>query len=209
MVCTHNRRGMPLCQEFQTGNCHSTSGIFCPVHNGAVHQCSKCLAEKHGGNACNLTPREPSYGKGREKKGRRRGKRHDCISRPGGLTRVSPAEVTPRVTTESEDNSPKDVSESGAQHVGLDSTRTSPVAFVPPVHSKSRTRLLFLCLHPDVDVSEFVHTDKFSTKSARKVQRRLRRTSPRLRSEGTRFRRFMGGSSYRRSTRTRRALRPR
>ena len=76
-VYTHNRRGMPLCQEFQTGNCYSTSGIFCPVHNGAVHQCNKCLAEKHGGSACNLTPREPSYGKGRGKKGKGRGKRHE------------------------------------------------------------------------------------------------------------------------------------
>ena len=58
---TRNRRGVPLRQEFQTVNCHSTSGFFCPVHTGSVHPCSKCLAEKHGGNACNLTPREPSY----------------------------------------------------------------------------------------------------------------------------------------------------
>ena len=27
-VYTHNRRGMPLCQEFQTGICHSTAGTL-------------------------------------------------------------------------------------------------------------------------------------------------------------------------------------
>ena len=82
--------------------------------------------------------------------------------------------MTPRVTTESEDNLSKDVSESGAQHVGLDSTCISLVACVPPVHTESRTRLLFLCLHSDVDVSEFVHTagqifDEICTKSAEEV----------------------------------------
>ena len=64
-------------RNFGPPGSHSTSGIFCPVHTGSVHQCSKGLAEEHGGNACNLTPREPSYGKGRGKKGKGRGKRHD------------------------------------------------------------------------------------------------------------------------------------
>ena len=69
-VYTHDRRGMALCAEFQSGNCASTTGIYCPRSSGTVHQCNRCLSEKHGGNSCSLAPREPSYGKGKKGKGK-------------------------------------------------------------------------------------------------------------------------------------------
>ena len=62
----------------------------------------------------------------------------------------------------------RDVSESGAQHVGVDSTFISPAVCVPFVHTVPRTCLLILCLQPAVYLSEFVHTagQNFCTKSA-------------------------------------------
>ena len=79
--------------------------------------------------------------------------------------------MPPRVTTESEDRLSQNLSESGAQHVGFGSTLT---ACSSPEHTVPRTRLLFLCLHPKIGVSEFVHTagqnfDEICTKSANEV----------------------------------------
>ena len=70
----------------------------------------------------------------------------------------------------------QDLSESGAQHVGLGNTFISPAVCVPDplVHTVPRTCLLILCLQPAVDLSEFVHTagqnfDRICTKSAAEI----------------------------------------
>ena len=60
-VYTHNRRGVALCADFQSRNCASTTGIHCLCASGTVHQCNRCLSEKHGGSSCTLTPHEPSF----------------------------------------------------------------------------------------------------------------------------------------------------
>ena len=57
---THNRRGVALCAEFQSGKCQRGPTIFCPRNENLVHQRKKCHGESHGGNSCNMTPKEPS-----------------------------------------------------------------------------------------------------------------------------------------------------
>ena len=75
-VYTHNRCGIPLCSDFQTGACAaSTRGSTCPRNGNTSHQCNKCLGDGHGGASCSLTPREPNYGFGKGKKGKGKGKR--------------------------------------------------------------------------------------------------------------------------------------
>ena len=64
---THNRRGKPLCMDFQSGNCVSGSGISCPKNSNMTHQCAKYLGDRHGAHICNMTPREPSSRKGKGK----------------------------------------------------------------------------------------------------------------------------------------------
>ena len=45
--------------------------IFCPRNENLVHQCNKCL----GDNSCNMTPKEPSVGRGFGNKGKGKGNR--------------------------------------------------------------------------------------------------------------------------------------
>ena len=46
---THNRRGMALCEEYQTGKCTKTKGGYVCGHDKyKVHQCGRCLAQGHG-----------------------------------------------------------------------------------------------------------------------------------------------------------------
>ena len=54
-VFMHNRRGA----DFQSGSCPDGRGASCPRNPHSSHQCNKCLAGKHGGNRCNLSPKEP------------------------------------------------------------------------------------------------------------------------------------------------------
>ena len=70
-VFTHNRRGAQLCPDWQTGNCQVGPGVTCPKNPALIHQCNKCLGDKHGGSRCNGTPRQPSSGK-RKGKGKRK-----------------------------------------------------------------------------------------------------------------------------------------
>ena len=74
-VFTHNRSGIALCADFQTGACQNGRGSTCSRNPSLSHQCNKCLAERHGGSTCNLTPKEnvaKGAGKGRIKgKGKR------------------------------------------------------------------------------------------------------------------------------------------
>ena len=66
-VFTHNRRNQPLCADFQQGRCQRGVGSACPVNQGQMHQCNKCLDVRHGGAECQQTPRPPSGKKGKGK----------------------------------------------------------------------------------------------------------------------------------------------
>ena len=76
---SHNRRDVPLCPGFQKGQCHSRAGSSaCPKDRSLVHQCAKCLHEKHGAERCSndMAAEPPSKrlkggkGKGKGKKGK-------------------------------------------------------------------------------------------------------------------------------------------
>jgi len=78
-LLTHNRRGTPLCMDYQKGECSNKPGtIMCPKDRSNVHQCAKCLHERHGAHRCNNEAlSEPSSkrakgGKGKGKKGEKR-----------------------------------------------------------------------------------------------------------------------------------------
>ena len=62
---TFNRRGKPLCMDFQSGGCVSGSGVSCSRNPNMTHQCAKCLGDRHGAHICNMTPREPCSQKGK------------------------------------------------------------------------------------------------------------------------------------------------
>ena len=64
------RTGKPLCEAFQSGNCHGKS-LTCPKDHKSLHLCGKCLKQGHGSAVCtsNVTPYEQSkFQKGRGKK---------------------------------------------------------------------------------------------------------------------------------------------
>ena len=70
-LLTHNRRGIELCRNFQTGNCEGSDPRgFCKQNSKRRHQCAKCLSDLHGAHRCTLeTPRtpRPNHPKGRGK----------------------------------------------------------------------------------------------------------------------------------------------
>jgi len=75
---TTNRRGIPLCGEFQNDQCSSRgNSTICPKDGSKVHQCAKCLSPAHGSVICsNKAARAPVIkrkgdGKGKGKKGGR------------------------------------------------------------------------------------------------------------------------------------------
>ena len=77
---THNRANYKICPDFQSGQCTEVdrSG-WCIKHAWSVHQCTKCLSDRHGAfhpNECGKTPGEPRgagrKGKGKGKKGKRK-----------------------------------------------------------------------------------------------------------------------------------------
>ena len=50
---THNRKRKMLCADWQTGQCSRKAGsVVCPKNPQHVHQCNRCLSEKHGGYKC-------------------------------------------------------------------------------------------------------------------------------------------------------------
>jgi len=74
-IYTTNRRGLPLCQDFQRGMCDSIdANRRCRKNGNDVHQCNKCLCPDHGGRDCGKAPRMFSEGKGKKGKGKGRGK---------------------------------------------------------------------------------------------------------------------------------------
>ena len=54
---TTNRRGVPLCEDYNAGTCTETRGQQrrCKRDGNVVHQCNKCLGE-HPGSSCQKTP---------------------------------------------------------------------------------------------------------------------------------------------------------
>ncbi len=57
---THNRAGLKLCEGVQSGQCSgSTSYGRCPRNGEQVHQCCKCLDNRHGATSptnCTWSP---------------------------------------------------------------------------------------------------------------------------------------------------------
>ena len=75
---THNRRGSPLCEEYQHGRCNALRGITCPRDSRRTHQCAKCLDPGHGAHSpteCTKSPAEPSVGRTPKGKGKGKGQR--------------------------------------------------------------------------------------------------------------------------------------
>jgi hypothetical protein len=57
---TANRRGTPLCADFQAGSCSGGRNGMCTKGNLA-HQCAKCLSVGHGADACyNTAAKDPA-----------------------------------------------------------------------------------------------------------------------------------------------------
>ena len=61
-VYTHNRQGRQLCPDWQAGTCKVGPGVACSKNPELVHQCNKCLEDRHGGSRCNKTPHASSSG---------------------------------------------------------------------------------------------------------------------------------------------------
>ena len=61
-----NRRGRPLCEKFQTGECTTWP---CPIDPRNVHQCEKCLGP-HPGKVPPCPNSSKGKGKGKGKKGK-------------------------------------------------------------------------------------------------------------------------------------------
>ena len=48
-----NRRNTPLCDAFQHSACGPPApGNKCPNDSSKVHQCSRCLSDRHGADSC-------------------------------------------------------------------------------------------------------------------------------------------------------------
>ena len=78
-LLTTNRRGIPLCSGFQAGQCESRgTSIVCPADRAKVHQCAKCLSDKHGSEKpcpnppakAPSAPKQRGKGGGKGKKGK-------------------------------------------------------------------------------------------------------------------------------------------
>ena len=68
-----NRRGAPLCRDFQLGKCQPSHGndALCPVDSRSRHQCAKCLSPGHGADRCSNAMAGAPKGRG---KGKSKGK---------------------------------------------------------------------------------------------------------------------------------------
>ena len=71
-----NRRGNPLCINFQTGACEKAgNGAVCPKDENRRHQCQRCL-EFHPLSECtNKALPPPSKGEGKGRKGKGKGRK--------------------------------------------------------------------------------------------------------------------------------------
>ena len=61
-----NRKGVPICQGFQTGACTTVAPgtlMVSGVDGGKVHQCAKCLSPSHGASSCQNPPANKPKGK--------------------------------------------------------------------------------------------------------------------------------------------------
>ena len=72
-VYTQNRRGIPLCKDYQNGACGASVNGLCPKDRWHSHQCEHCLEQTHGGDYCNKNPNRKSKGGG--KGGKKGGKK--------------------------------------------------------------------------------------------------------------------------------------
>ena len=79
---THNRAGMVLCNDFQTGQCNVRGkGTRCGKDANKAHHCELCLSPEHGAASCSKQAPPSSMprfekGKGKGGKGAGKGKRH-------------------------------------------------------------------------------------------------------------------------------------
>jgi len=91
---TTNRVGRELCLTFRRGECQQSVRGSCPNRLDLVHQCAKCLDQRHGAThptACTAVAKPPQKGRGG---GKGRGRGEILITRAGGAGGPPPARVT-------------------------------------------------------------------------------------------------------------------
>ena len=116
--------------DFQCGSCPGGRGASCFRNPCLSHPCNKCIAGKHGGNSCNLSPKEPIVTSGGKGKSKGKGKRQYAASTQKEYRDITTA-ATSRVKENSDSGAPKNFPECQDRRVVPDaSLGCHPVPFL-------------------------------------------------------------------------------